>query len=93
VHYNLALCLAGQPGRQEEAVSHAAEALRLKPDYLEAHNALAIMYAQQNRFDLARHQWEQALQVDPNYEIARQNLRRLEQMVNAPDRSRPPGPP
>ena len=37
-------------GRVDEAVQHFEEALRLSPDYAEAHNNLAIVRAQQGDF-------------------------------------------
>lgn len=79
VQLALALQLSSIPGRETEALFHAGEALRLNPGDAEAHNCLAIIYAQQGRLEAARAQWEQALQLKPNYETARENLRRLEQ--------------
>jgi tetratricopeptide (TPR) repeat protein len=80
VHLNLALYLSRIPGRTADAVRHGEEAVRLKPDYLEAYNGLAIIYAQQGRFEQARSWWEKALSVDPNYQTARQNLDLLDRM-------------
>ena len=68
------------PERIDDAVNHYQEALRLKPDYTDSLNGLAILFAQAGRFDDARVQWEKALVIDPNYRVARENLRRLEQM-------------
>lgn len=80
VHLNLALYLSRIPGREAEAVRHGEEAVRLKPDYLDAYNGLAIIFAQQGRWDEAKTSWEKALSVDPNYQTARQNLDLLERM-------------
>ena len=40
----------------------------------------AIAYAQSGQLDLARAEWETVLQLNPSYEAARRNLRRLEEM-------------
>lgn len=80
VHFNLGLHLTPVPGRSEDALYHYKEALRLKPDYTDALNGLAILFAQTGRFEEARAQWEKALTIDPGYQVARENLRRLEQM-------------
>ena len=81
VHCNLAHCLSRIPGHEAEAIAHYGEALRFKPDFPEAHNGLAIVYVQQGQLTQARAEWEAALQLDPNYETARRNLRLLEQMT------------
>jgi len=82
VHRNLAIHLSQIPGREMEAVGHGEEAIRLKPDYVDAYNMLAIIYAQQGRLDRSKILWTKALQIDGNYETARKNLLRLEQMEN-----------
>jgi tetratricopeptide (TPR) repeat protein len=81
VHLNLGLHLAQIPGRSAEAMGHYEAALRLKPDYTDALNGLAILYAQENRFEEARAQWQRALQIDPNYQTARKNLELLDRMA------------
>ena len=80
VHLNLALYLSRIPGRIADAVRHGEEAVRLKPDYLEGYNGLAIIYAQQGRFEQAKSCWEKALSIDPTYQTARQNLDLLDRM-------------
>ncbi|MEO6995063.1 MAG: tetratricopeptide repeat protein [Lacunisphaera sp.] len=80
VQLNLAVYLSRIPGREADAIRHGEEAVRLKPDYLEAYNGLAIIFAQQGRWDEAKASWEKALSVDPNYQTARQNLDLLERM-------------
>ncbi len=84
VHFNLGLHLAQIPGRSADAIAHYEEALRLKPDYTDALNGLAILSAQAGRFDEARNRWLKALAIDPNYRVARENLRRLERMPAPP---------
>ena len=80
VHLALALQLSNIRGREADAAFHAAEALRIRPDYAEAHNCLAILCAQQGRFQEARNHWEQALRINPAYVTARENLRQLERI-------------
>jgi Flp pilus assembly protein TadD len=87
VHLALALQLLSLPQRQADAALHAQEALRIRPDYAEAHNCLAIILAQQGRLGEARDHWERALQLNPGYETARENLSRLDQIT----RERPKG--
>lgn len=79
VHHNLALTLAADPAQHVTAIHHCEEALRLQPDYLEAMNSLGILHAQQGDVARARALWVRALQLDPQFEPARQNLRLLEQ--------------
>lgn len=81
VHFNLASQLARLPDHRDDAAAHFQEAIRLKPDYADALNGLAILYAQQGRFEEARTSWQRALQIDPNYQAARENLRRLEELA------------
>ncbi len=79
-HAHLAGVLAGQ-GRLDEAVTHVEAALKLKPDDVEGHNMLAILCAQKGDLQRARDEWQKALAINPGYEDARQNLRRLEVML------------
>jgi protein O-mannosyl-transferase len=81
LHLGLAMQLSQMPGREAEAITHVEEALRIKPDYPDALNALAIIHAQQGQLEKARTYWEKALQIDPNFAPARQNLDLLERMA------------
>ena len=80
VHHNLANQLAQIPGREAEAISHGEAGLQLEPGNVDACNTLAILYARQGQLGKAEALWEKALQLNPNFEPARQNLRLLEQM-------------
>ncbi len=72
-HYDLATHMSWQ-GRVEEAISHYVEALRIKPDYADAHNNLGVVLAGQGKLEEAiRHQSE-ALRLKPRHPEAHYNL-------------------
>ena len=78
IEYDLALAY-NQRGLQEEALLHIRMALKIKPDYPEALNALGYIYATTGQFDLAREAFEKAMN-DPFYQtpqIAALNLGQL----------------
>jgi tetratricopeptide (TPR) repeat protein len=54
----------------QEAIHSASEAVRLKPDFVEARNLLANLYIHSNRYDAAIEQSRSALQYDPSNETA-----------------------
>jgi tetratricopeptide (TPR) repeat protein len=70
---NLGLALANQ-GRIEEAMARYSEALRIVPDYPEAHNSLGAALARQGRIDEAVAQYSEALRIKPNFPEAHNNL-------------------
>jgi len=82
LHQNLGLLFASLPGRGEDALRHGREAVRLAPRNPATHHTLAIIHAQLNQLADARREWEQALALDPNFTVARENLRRLDQLEN-----------
>ena len=43
-----------------------------------AHNNLGAIYERQLMTEQARHEYEEAIRLDPTYEEARRNLRRLQ---------------
>ncbi|MGD1032034.1 MAG: tetratricopeptide repeat protein [Opitutaceae bacterium] len=62
-HNNLAVELAKIPGRMPDAIAHYERALRLKPDYAEAHNNLGIALDAVGRTQEAIAQVEEALRL------------------------------
>jgi len=72
---HLGLILAEKPGRLPDAVAHCEEALRLKPDFAQAHNNLANVLAKlPGRMSEALAHFEEALRLDPNYVEAHSNF-------------------
>jgi tetratricopeptide (TPR) repeat protein len=49
-------------------------AIRLKPDYAEAHLNLGVALAKQQKYDEAIVHFEAALRIDPNYATAKKYL-------------------
>ena len=56
-----------------EAVAQYQEALRLKPDYAEAHNNLGIALQDQGQLAEAVAQYQEALRLKPDYAEAHWN--------------------
>ncbi len=74
-HNNLAVDLAGQPGRSAEAIAHWEETLRLRPTHATAHYNLARVLAKiPGRQDEAIAHYESALRLDPSLVRAHQSL-------------------
>jgi hypothetical protein len=61
-------------GNLHKAVPHYMEALRLKPDYAEAHNNLALVLMREGKGDEAAAQFREALKDNPKYAEAFNNL-------------------
>lgn len=79
-HHSLGVLLIQTSDRREEALDHFEAAVRIEPGNVDALNSLAIACAELGRLDRARECWQRALAIDPGFEMARENLRRLEQM-------------
>jgi tetratricopeptide (TPR) repeat protein len=63
-----------QAGRVQEAIRHYEQALRIKPDYAEAHYNLGLALAQAGKTQEAIGHWEQALRINPDFADPHNNL-------------------
>jgi len=70
---NLGLALE-KAGRVQEAIPQYEQALRLKPDYSEAHNNLGVVLQRAGRIPEAIAHYEQALRFNPRYADPYYNL-------------------
>jgi tetratricopeptide (TPR) repeat protein len=64
-------------GKLPEAVAEYEQALRSKPDYVEAHFNLGLALEKMGRTAEAIGQYEQALKLRPDYTPAKDALARL----------------
>jgi len=63
-----------QQGRPEEAMAEYREALRINPDYVNAHNNLGLALAQQGQTEEAIAEYRQALRINPDFPEPHNNL-------------------
>ena len=63
-----------QKGRVDEAIVHYQNALKLKPDFAEAHFSLGVALADSGRVDEAIAHYQMALKIKPDFDEARRNL-------------------
>ena len=63
-----------QAGKIQDAIEYYEEALRIAPDYAEAHNNLGIALASLGRVEEAVAHYEQALRLNAGYANAHYNL-------------------
>jgi Flp pilus assembly protein TadD len=73
-HNNLGFALRKIPGRLNEAIAQYEEALRLKPDYVEAHYDLGNALISAGRAPEAIAQYGEALRLQPDIFAAHSNL-------------------
>jgi len=74
LHYLLAKLLWTQRGATDEAIISATQALKLKPDMLEARDLLATIYIQTQKYQLAIEQCRLALQDNTSDQSAMYHL-------------------
>ena len=72
-HNRLGVALE-KSGRQEEAIGHYSEALRIAPRYGDAHNNLGRIMAAKGRLDAAIDHFRQALRARPGWALVHYNL-------------------
>ena len=71
-HQNLGVAIvADEP---VEAAAHFTEALRIKPDYADAHGNMGSLYLTQNRYDEALDSYRTAIALDPASAVQHGNL-------------------
>jgi tetratricopeptide (TPR) repeat protein len=66
--------VASEAGRDEEAVAHYREALRIWPDLPEVHNALGGALERMGRIDEAKANFREELRLQPDFADAHYNL-------------------
>ena len=67
-----------ETGKIEEAIAHYEQAVRIRPDFAEAHNNFGTALAQTGKIEEAIAQYEQALRIKPDFAEARNALARLQ---------------
>jgi hypothetical protein len=72
-HYNLGAALVDK-GKNEEALAHLLESLRIEPYRTEAHNNLGVAYHKLRRLEDAIREFETALELKPQFADAHYNL-------------------
>ena len=63
-----------QQGKLDEAIGQYQEAIRLKPDYANAHNNLGIAFARKGQTDEAIGQYREAIRLKPDHADAHNGL-------------------
>jgi tetratricopeptide (TPR) repeat protein len=62
-------------GKLNEAISHFSKAIKILPDYAEAHSNLGSALARQSKFDEAVHHYREALRIKPGFADAKHYLK------------------
>jgi tetratricopeptide (TPR) repeat protein len=78
-----------QRGEDREAAKHLRRSSAIAVDIAPAHNNLAITYANHGRLEEADGELQLALELNPEYAIARQNLEIVKRMKNDRLRMKP----
>jgi arylsulfatase A-like enzyme/Flp pilus assembly protein TadD len=71
--------------RWVEAAEALSKAVAIDPGMANAHNGLGVAYAQQGQLDRAIGEWQQVLKLRPDFQDARENIQRAQQMKGRPD--------
>ena len=64
-------------GRLDKAINYFSEALRLNPEFAEAHNNLGVVLARLGKFEDAGVHFREALRIKPGYVHAKNNLNKI----------------
>lgn len=72
-HYNLAVALAAE-GKDDEALRHYQEAIKIKPKHGNAHYNLGLVLQKQGKFDEALPHFRDAVKINPRHADAHNNL-------------------
>ena len=73
-HVNLGSALLEIPGRMPDAIAEYQSAVRIYPNYAEAHNNLGAILLQSGRTTEAVAEYQAAVRLDPDYPDAHSNL-------------------
>lgn len=73
-HYNRGVALEQVNGRMQDAIEQYEEALRINPEYAEAHYNLGNIFFKEGKVSDAIGHYEQALRINPEYAVAHNNL-------------------
>ncbi len=76
MHINLGAALTKQ-GRTDEAMKHYLEALRIKPDHVDAHYNLGAAFFAKGDIKSAIDHFSKVLKINPDDLYARNNLKKL----------------
>jgi Tfp pilus assembly protein PilF len=74
-------------GKNEEAIKQLKDALKIAPDFYQAHNVLGMMYRDAGQLDNAEEQFVQAHQINSHNPDPLVNLSSLYLQENKPDRA------
>jgi len=66
----------------EEAEKEFREAIKINPNYADAHNNLGILLQNLNRYEEAEKEYRESIRINPNYAEAHNNLGNLLQNLN-----------
>ena len=71
-------CLMAGGAGPAEAVEYFSKAIEQDPHFVKSYNCRGVAYVMLEQYDKAKADFEKALELDPNYDLARDNLRNLE---------------
>ncbi|MDY6861743.1 MAG: tetratricopeptide repeat protein, partial [Thermodesulfobacteriota bacterium] len=63
----------------EGSLGYLKKAVSIKPDYIHGYNQMGLAYERIGRISMAVSCWEKAIEINPDFDIARKNLERIKQ--------------